>query len=363
MLRRFWNGQRLVALRCAGIAFALFMAGRAAAQARPRYAVKWSTAERADGCLQQSELTAEVAKLVSADQLSTAEQADRVIFGVAQHDESWHATLTVVDSAGKALGERELKSDAASCSELSASVALGIALIIDPDHIPAAARTSAKPGAALAPATAPPAASAAPVASPAVVPVAPAPTAQESPVRVVEFSPRPQRVLKASAVLASGLLPEPAIGAQLEFWQPIASANALRFSVAYFGAQTLEIPEHPGAGAKMYLVTARAAYCPLLAANPRVSVFGCAGLESGLMVAHGEGGGYDDTAIHGLLALDGALTVNRSLGGPWALSLTGGAAVTPVRPQFSYQTSSGAIDVYRRSALEGRLELGLAYQF
>jgi hypothetical protein len=177
------------------------------------------------------------------------------------------------------------------------------------------------------------------------------------------FSPPPRRAVKAGAVLLSGVLPEIAIGAQLEFWQPLASVNSLRFALAYFGAQTLDVRGRAGASAKLYLVTLRAAYCPLLAADPTVSVFACAGLESGLMVAQGQGGGYDRAPARGLLALDGALTVDWSLTGPWALSLTGGAALTPYRPRFSYQTVPEAIEVQRRGILEGRLEIGLAYRF
>jgi len=339
---------------------ALLVAAPVAAQSRQRYAVKWSTTEGAEGCSQQNELAAAVAKLVAAELLTSADQADRVIFGVARRDESWHATLSVVDRTGKGLGEREINSDSASCKELSASVALAIALIIDPEHIPEPARVEAAIASGI---TTPPPAPASIRAAPASAicgPVVPAPASLERP---PEFRPRPQPALKAGLVLAGGLLPEVAVGAQLEYWQPIVSANSLRFSLAYFGPQSLEVPDRPGVSAKLYLGTARAGYCPVLAANPRLSVFGCLGLESGLMVAQGQGGGYDNTAVHVLFALDGALTVDRILYGPWAISFTGGAAVTPVRPQFSYETSSGRIAVYRRSALEGRFEAGLAYRF
>jgi hypothetical protein len=362
VLRRFGNWQGLVAVSWAGLALVLSSARAADAQPLQRYAVKWSTAEGAQSCLQQPELTAAVAKLVSAEQLTDAEQADRVIFGRAQRDESWRATLTVVDVTGKSLGEREIKSDADSCSELSASVALAIALIIDPDHIPATALAGTAVD-ARTPAAAPVTKATSEVPAAAGRPSMPRPAARRSPLRVIEFSPSPRRALKGGAVLLSGILPELAFGAQLEFWQPLVSANSLRFALAYFGAQTHDVPGRPGASAKLYLATVRAAYCPLLAANPKVSVFACAGFESGLLVAHGQGGGYDSTPAQGLFALDGALTVDWGLTGPWALSLSAGASVTPVRPRFTYETASEAIEVYRRSPLSGRLEIGLAYRF
>jgi len=309
--------------------------------------------------MQQNELTAAVARLVSADQLASLEQADRVIFGQVRRDESWRASLTVVDPAGKPLGEREIKSDAPSCSELSASVALAIALIIDPDHIPAA---STAVEAEVPPAASPPNPPGTPsnVPSPSVASSAPPP---EPAPRVIVFSPRPQRSVKGSAVLLWGLLPELAIGAQLEFWQPLVRANSLRFALAYFGAQTVAVPDRPEASVTFYLVTARAAYCPLLAAAPKLSVFGCAGLESGLMVGHGQGGGFNNSPARPLLALDGALTVDWAPSSPWAASLTSGAALTPFRPQFSYQTTPEPIDVHRPSYLDGRLEIGLSYRF
>ncbi|HEX2673000.1 MAG TPA: hypothetical protein VHM25_19100 [Polyangiaceae bacterium] len=363
MLRRFWNRRRLVALGGVGLAVTLLVARQAEAQPAPRYAVKWSIGVGAQSCPQQTELTAAVARLVSAEQLTTTELAERVIFGRAEREQSWHATLTVVDVTGKALGEREIESEADSCMELAASVALAIALIIDPEHVAAPATQETAPDARRAPESprsstvrdVPPIVASAPPVSP--------PSSRQASVRVLDFSPPPRRALKGGAVLLSGVLPELAIGAQLEFWQPLVSLNSLRFALAYFGAQTRNVPGRSGASAKLYLVTARAAYCPLLAADPKVSVFGCAGLESGLMVGRGQGGGYDSTPVRGLLALDGALTVDWSLAGPWALSLTTGAAVTPLRPRFTYQTAEEAIEVYRRSPLEGRLEIGLAYRF
>ncbi len=339
MFSCFGNWRRLVAVGWAWVAFVALIAGRADAQTAHRYAVEWTTAEGAQSCLQQTELISAVAKLVSAEQLTQPEQADRVILGRGEHPGSWRATLTVVDAAGNPLGEREIQSDAPSCNELSASVALAIALIIDPDRIPAPAAAFEEP-----PASAPP------------VP--------ESSSRLsIDSRPPPRRAVKGGAVLLSGVLPAVAIGAQLEFWQPLVRTNSLRFALAYFGAQTIEVSGRPEVSVKLYLVTARAAYCPQLGNHRKVSVFACAGIESGLMVARGQGGGYDNTPARALFALDGALTVDWALVGPWATSLTGGAALAPFRPQFSYRTAAEPIDVYRRGVLEGRLEIGLSYRF
>jgi hypothetical protein len=363
------KGLRLFALGGAWLLITLFATGQAEAQPVHGYAVKWSTAEHAESCLQQTELVAAVAKLVSAEQLTTTEQATRVIFGRARHDGPWRATLRVVDSSGVALGERELESNAASCAELGQAVALVIALIIDPEHVPAADRaqeTGATSAAVRQSLPGPPRTPvpAAPVASTAIVLPAAVPTAPNPSVPVIDFSPPARHSVKAGAVVSSGLLPEVALGAQLEFWQPLPGMHSLRFALAYFGAQTQDVPEHARARATLYVTTARVAYCPLLAASRKVSVFGCVGVESGLMVARGQGGGYDNSPARGLLALDGGLTVDRSLAGPWALSLTAGAALTLFQPTFSYRTADEReIYVHRPGALEGRLEIGLAYQF
>ncbi|MEO7037486.1 MAG: hypothetical protein ABI548_26265 [Polyangiaceae bacterium] len=139
--------------------------------------------------------------------------------------------------------------------------------------------------------------------------------------------------------------------------------SSLRLAVAYFVPQTLDVSDSAQATATFYAGTVRLAYCPLLVAGPKLSVFGCAGVVSGLMVASGHGGGYGRTPARGLLALDGALTLDRRLLGPWALSLTGGVGLTAFRPEFSYDAASGAIHVYRRSAFDARLEIGVAYRF
>ena len=336
--------------------------------------MKWSTSEGAESCPERAQISEAVAQLLSSERLTALDDADRLIFARARHDDAWRATLRVVDKAGSPLGERELKSDAPTCTELGASVALAIALIIDPEHVAAGVSATTlprAPGEAVAafpsvsaPEPPPRAPDPAPTASP--LPVLDSPAAKRpsvSPERWMVYGPRPQRTVKAGAVLLSGLLPELALGAQIELWQPVWAADSLRFSLAYFAAQTRAVPNHADASATLYVATARAAYCPSLAASRRISVFGCAGLESGFTVARAQGGGYRNTPARALLALDGALSADYTLAGRWLLGVTTGAALTPFRPEFSYLATSGRIEVARRSALEGRLEFALGYRF
>lgn len=338
---------RLRPFRLSVIGLALLIAPRPTHAAEPgtvpRYSVKWSTSDGAESCQQHAELHAAVSKLVSAERLSAPDQSERVIVGVASHQETWRAQLRVEDLAGNVLGERVIESDAKSCAELNASVALAIALLIDPEHL------------------SPPA--------PAVLPPAPPPrsptpsAAQPAPNRNMGYEPRPIHSVKASVVVASGLLPDVALGAQVEFWLPVLGADSVRLAFAYFAPQARPVPERTGVEASFYAGSARFAYCPMLAARSTTSVFGCAGLASGVMVASGQGGGYDATAQRWLLALDAAVTVDRSLVGPWALSLTMGAGLALYRPIFSYDTADAPIRVYRRGAFEGRFEIGASYRF
>jgi hypothetical protein len=332
------------------------LAASAAAESGPahHYVVTWSTGEGAESCRQQNELSGAVARLVSAELLSSPELADRVIVGRASRADSWLAVLSVRDAQGNVLGERELKSDATSCRELDDSVALAIALIIDPERGLAQVNAGSTPTSNATPE--PP-----PAAPPAVI-ATPAPARATGAPALALASARKRRV-QGGAVAVAGLLPDIALGAQLEVWLPLGSPGLLRISAAYLSAQTRGVDVRPGVDTSLYAGTLRAAYCPVLAGGQRYMVFGCAGLESGVMVARGHGAGYDAAPARPLLGLDAALTVDRALTGPWALSATAGASLTPLRPTFSYQTVSGSIPVYRRSAVEGRFEIGLAYRF
>jgi hypothetical protein len=172
------------------------------------------------------------------------------------------------------------------------------------------------------------------------------------------------RLIKAEAVLLSGILPAPALGAQIELWYPTVGADAVRLGLAYFGAQTASVPGRAEVGATVYVGTARLGYCPLLATGPSIYVYGCAGFEAGVMAAHGFGGAYHQSPRRALVALDGAVSVDRTLSKRWAATLTAGASATPYRPSFAYQTATGSEETLaRRDALEGRLEIGLALRF
>src|SRR5262249_51577414 len=51
----------------------------------------------------------------------------------AQRPLKWRAVMTIADAKGKALGSREVLSDAESCNGVVPPLALGIALMIDPE--------------------------------------------------------------------------------------------------------------------------------------------------------------------------------------------------------------------------------------
>lgn len=331
---------------------ALHLPQTASAEPAPRYAVKWSTEAGAETCAQEPELTAAIARLVSDQRLVTPEHAERFVDGRVRRSGSWRAELRVRDAAGTILGEREIESGAATCRELDAAVALAIALIVDPEHS----------GSATPPV--PPTEPSLPPPAPAALEVNRAPRARaREPAIILEYRPDPQIRIKADAVVLSGVLPDAAAGAQLELWLPVIGNGSLRLALAYFAPQTRAVPDRPNTNATLYLATARLSYCALLAASPQASVFGCGGLGSGAIVASGQGGGYDRTPVRALFVLDGSLTLEEKLYGPWALSVSSGAGVTPLRAKFSYQTGSGAILVHRQGALEGRLEIGVAYRF
>lgn len=130
------------------------VAGAAAPAQAARYAVTWTTGDGAASCAQQAEMTAAIGRLVSADHLTAPEHADRFIVGTVSRLGAWRAQFAVRDAAGNVLGEREIESNATSCSELDSAAALAIALIVDPERSESPAQpaaTSAPPRQAAAP--------------------------------------------------------------------------------------------------------------------------------------------------------------------------------------------------------------------
>ena len=170
-----------------------------------------------EACPSAEQIASAVRARLGRDPFSS--RAERDIEGsVARVGDHWQARLNVLDSEGALIGSRDLATEAPDCSVLADAVTLAVALTIDPTALlapPAVGPSVPASAEPLAPAVVP----AAPVVP--AVPVTPAPfpapARQPEGTRSSEAPTRRSVGVAASAkgLLSIGVLPRPALGAEL----------------------------------------------------------------------------------------------------------------------------------------------------
>jgi hypothetical protein len=176
--------------------------------------------------------------------------------------EGWRATSTLASEEGAVLGHRELQANEDSCRALDESLALAVALMIDPDAL-------------LAPDTDRPAEALTPLESPR--PERPLPDAAQAPAPPAKMaSARRWRVeAEAEATLAFGLVPGVGTGVSARllltppsFWGVAVEGTFWRESDA----------QSSTFGSSIGLEQAGVSVCPLDLRRKRMSLVACAGL-------------------------------------------------------------------------------------
>jgi hypothetical protein len=288
-------------------------------------------------------------------------QADLSIEGRVEHLDSprlWRAHIVLRDASGGQRGSREIESAEADCSELRESVALAMALMIDPDAMQRAAP---------------------PIAARVVAPlvaVLETPRADSVPAPPSADRPVPRRdggsaVLGAAIHpwsaeadaqmgLAYGLLPSAAFGLGIgvtlrppRFWRVRVLGNA-------FWPQRLSAEGN--GSTRLTLLAAGVAVCPLAFEDAHgVSLELCGGALMGSLGADGAGFGTSHSATSPFVDLAGMATLLVHVISP--LSLTAGATfgVAPVRNRVVYEDSGGASQtLYVAPLVNGVGTIGLA---
>src|SRR5580692_3933573 len=131
-----------------GLAAALAAPGTArAADPGPRSSsLSWVRLAGAEACVGLRDVARAVEKRLGRPVFVAPTRADVAVEGRierARPSGGWRAVITVSDERGAVRGTRELRTDAADCRALDDSIALALALMIDPD-----ASLSAQPASA-----------------------------------------------------------------------------------------------------------------------------------------------------------------------------------------------------------------------
>ena len=293
------------------------------AEARPEARLVYLREGPASTCPEEKELVAAIAERLGYVPFTPS--APRVVMvTVDRQSNRWRGKVQAIDG-GEVHGRRELFSDSLSCSDLAASLALSVALLLDPDR--ALGIAPAEPAPAPEPAT--PAAPA----SPQLVdrhedPFAPAPDVpsrgQEGPT-----DPRPEwsiGVLGAGSV-GSEPSPVPAGGAFVE-----ARWNAFRLGLDARADLPSTTPESEGVGVRVWL--AQGSLVPCYA---RGLVAACGVASAGAISGEAQGAAaraHRATSLYGALGGRFEATLPVDLG-PIALRLYGELVVPLSQPTFT----------------------------
>lgn len=327
------------------------MAGSARAESARTSSLSWVRPAGAEGCIATAALAKSVEERLGRPVFVSAAEAQVSVEGLVQHSArraGWTASLTLRDASGVELGRRELHRDGADCHALDASLALVIAVMIDPD---------AK---AEEPSSVPP------------PPPEPPRTIVQKEVVVVQVAappaPPPRKPWRfdggASALLLLGPLPSAAFGAQADGlleppgWPSLQGFGAvIPFSRAAAAA---------GGSFAMSFGVLGSGVCPLRHHGDRLHVVGCFQGQLGLLVARAEGFAHtlpNETLVKLYVANSIATRATLRVVGPLSLRAGLGFAVPWFRPRFTYEDAGVEHEVHRVAPVAFTADLGVGVVF
>jgi hypothetical protein len=309
-------------------------------------ALRWDAEGAPAECLSADTLAARVEDYMGRHAFDPASPRLLSVRVEPTPDTRLRAVVSIVETDGKVLGEREILTDDATCDALEEPLVLAIALLVDTDL---GASSEPEP-------EAPP-----PEPEPPEVPEEPeAPEeAEEAPRVVVVEPPAPPEPwgleVDASLVSVDGLLPSFGFGTEVGLFVAPPGWLPLRARVAGWLPQT-EKPTSQGT-LDFRLGLAGLMVCPLSVRSGGLGVDACAGAD--LVALNAESHGFDQARVTTQWFAQGslALRVVIDLPSPWYAALSTGVGI-PIRPpQFVIHRGGNAVPVFQPA--EGTLVAGL----
>lgn len=293
------------------------------AQAAPaRHALRWTRGPGAESCIDATVLRVAVESRLHRRVFVASDVAPVVIDAhIAPATGGWHVAIAVRDETGAPIGARELDDPSPDCRSVDETLALIIALIVDPE---AATRE---------------------------VPPPPAPTAVRS---------RWRTGVSAHGTAAAGMLPGAAFGGALVVtidspWMPPAVIRASIWRE--------DEARDAQAGARFRLATAGVTICPRVFGRGAIVVAACGGAEIGRVSARGFGFDRSQSTTtsvgHAVIEPRVELQLNRRL----AVEAGVGIWVPIVRPRFTFDQGGVPVLLYQPPAasLVGHVGMGLHF--
>lgn len=298
-------------------------------------ALQWVRLPGTEDCLSGDLLARKVEAKLQREVFPAPSKASILIEGhVERVPEGYRAELRMSASDGKPLGSRELTSPQSSCAELSETVAVVLAVMIDPD-----ATTRVEPP-------------------------------QEEPKPAPEPKPEPQATLAdrqrllGFARLAVGILPGSALGIGVAYEVAFERWGELRVEGVTYLEREDALPGDPNLKARLRIAHAGVAYCPLRLQLAQLRVAGCAGGELG--GAYSEGSGFDPEN-HSTIALWGSGSASARLAVKLVAALElhlGASFVVPAARRYQGVDTDGVTrPLFEAEPVACSFDLGLGAHF
>jgi hypothetical protein len=162
-------------------------------------------------------------------------------------------------------------------------------------------------------------------------------------------------------VVAGGMLPSVATGFTVNEGL-VAGSSWLELGGTLMGPREASVDGGRGASFSLVLLAGR--LCPYARQEPGFLLLTCAGVEGGVMMAHGFGFGESVTTRRPALFVSGSLEGSARLVGPLWLGLRLSGEVPLLRDQFVFKKSNGQdVEIYRMNDVGGSVALSLGVRF
>ena len=307
--------------------------------------LSWVRLPGAEGCIDSRALAEVVERRIGRAALVSPARAERAIEGRVEPGKDgvrWRVTLAVAGESGAVLGTREIEEAAADCRAMDDTLALVIALMIDPDS----ALAAAPPSSALIP---PPAASAAPLPSP------PPPAPPPAPAR------RFRVAMRGGPAFSLGLLPS--VGAGVALRATVVPPVLFPFEVGGVLWAEQRVTSPGGTfGADVWMAFGSVAACPLHGELRGFFWASCAGVEVG--AAHVGGFGFEVTRAEDVVLANVSVGahIRRTIVGPVFGALGLGLSVPFLRLDLYYRAGGQLREAFTAPPLAGTMDLGLGVE-
>lgn len=218
-----------------------------------RWELRWVLGPNTLGCPEAGAFAAAVEQALARPVFAASGEGGLAVLGRVDRGPPWYASVQLADREGRAKGSREVTSEADTCDDLAKTLALVVALMIDPQ---AEVALSAPPP------------------SPPVEPAA---------------VPRWEIHAGAGPAGGVGIAPDPSVGLRLDLWMEPPRAWSLELFATGWLPSTISTG---GRGSLIAVVSVGAVTCPVEGRWDRTRAAACAGVQVGLL--HASGFGFDE---------------------------------------------------------------------